>query len=284
MYTTVRLDDLKGRAIIMEWKKYAAAGMAAILTATFVAGCGGDKQADKGTAAKRDKIVIGLDDNFPPFGFHDESGELVGFDIDMAKEASKRLGMEVEFKPIDWDSKEAALKSKQVDMLWNGLTITDERSQQIAFSKPYMNNAQLLVVRADSPINDRAGLAGKVIGTQEGSSSIDALEKNAEFKDSLAEVKKYGDFVNAFMDLEIGRTDGILVDSVVGRYYMAKKPGKFKVIDDKMGDEKFGVGMRKEDTLLQDKLNDVLKQMSEDGTMTKLSQKWFNEDITIKVQ
>lgn len=169
-------------------------------------------------------------------------------------------------------------------MLWNGLTITDERSQQIAFSKPYMNNAQLLVVRADSPVRDRAGLAGKVIGTQEGSSSIDALEKNAEFKDSLAEVKKYGDFVNAFMDLEIGRTDGILVDSVVGRYYMAKKPGKFKVIDDKMGDEKFGVGMRKEDTLLQDKLNDVLKQMSEDGTMTKLSQKWFNEDITIKVQ
>ncbi len=167
-------------------------------------------------------------------------------------------------------------------VLQQELARADER--QIAFSKPYMNNAQLLVVRADSPINDRAGLAGKVIGTQEGSSSIDALEKNAEFKDSLAEVKKYGDFVNAFMDLEIGRTDGILVDSVVGRYYMAKKPGKFKVIDDKMGDEKFGVGMRKEDTLLQDKLNDVLKQMSEDGTMTKLSQKWFNEDITIKVQ
>ena len=113
MYTTVRLDDLKGRAIIMEWKKYAAAGMAAILTATFVAGCGGDKQADKGTAAKRDKIVIGLDDNFPPFGFHDESGELVGFDIDMAKEASKRLGMEVEFKPIDWDSKETGTEEQK---------------------------------------------------------------------------------------------------------------------------------------------------------------------------
>ena len=96
--------------------------------------------------------------------------------------------------------------------------------------------------------------------------------------------KKYGDFVNAFMDLEIGRIDGVLVDSVVGRYYMTKKPGQFKVIDDKMGDEQFGVGLRKDDNLLRDKLNDVLKQMSEDGTMTKLSQKWFNEDITIKVR
>ena len=219
----------------MNWKKALAAGTLAVAAVTMIAGCGGN--TDKQAAQKLpDKIVIGLDDNFPPMGFRDDSGQLVGFDIDLAQEASKRLGIPVEFKPIDWDSKEAALKSKQVDMLWNGLTITDERSQQIAFSKPYMNNAQLLVVRADSPVSDRAGLAGKVIGTQEGSSSIDALEKNAEFKDSLAEVKKYGDFVNAFMDLEIGRTDGILVDSVVGRYYMAKKPGKFKVIDDKMGD------------------------------------------------
>lgn len=147
-----------------------------------------------------------------------------------------------------------------------------------------MHNQQLLVVRNDSPITNREGLAGKILGTQEGSSSINALEKNMDFQKSLSEVKKYGDFVNAFMDLEIGRIDGVLVDSVVGRYYMTKKPGQFKVIDDKMGDEQFGVGLRKDDNLLRDKLNDVLKQMSEDGTMTKLSQKWFNEDITIKVR
>lgn len=266
----------------MKIKKAMLAG-AAVMTAVAVlmAGCGSQEK----TAEQKlpEKIVIGLDDNFPPMGFRDDSGELVGFDIDLAKEASQRLGIPVEFKPIDWDSKEAALKSKQVDMLWNGLTITEDREKQIAFSKPYMNNAQILVVRADSPITDRAGLAGKIIGTQEGSSSIDALEKNADFKKSLQDVKKYGDFVAAFMDLELGRTDGILVDSVVGRYYMSKKPGKFKVIDDKMGDEKFGVGMRREDTLLQQKLNEVLKQMSQDGTMSKLSQKWFGEDITVKV-
>lgn len=265
----------------MNWKKAILAGTLAVTTVALISGCGSD---DKSAAQKMpDKIVIGLDDNFPPMGFRNEAGELVGFDIDLAKEASKRLGVPVEFKPIDWDSKEAALQSKQVDMLWNGLTITEDRAKKIAYSKPYMNNAQLLVVRADSPITDRAGLAGKVVGTQDGSSSIDALDKNTEFKNSLQEVKKYGDFVVAFMDLELGRIDGVLVDSVVGRYYMAKKPGQFKVIDDKMGDEQFGVGLRKEDTLLLDKLNGVLKDMSDDGTLTKLSQKWFNEDITVKV-
>ena len=266
----------------MNIKKMIAVGAMTAAAAAMLAGCGGqEKQAEQKLP---DKIVIGLDDNFPPMGFRDDNGELVGFDIDLAKEAGKRLGIPVEFKPIDWDSKEAALKSKQVDMLWNGLTITEDRGKQIAFSKPYLNNAQILVVRADSPITDRAGLAGKTIGTQEGSSSVEALDKQADFKNSLQDVKKYGDFVAAFMDLEVGRIDGLLVDSVVGRYYMSKKPGKFKVIDDKMGDEQYGVGMRQEDTLLQEKLNGVLKDMSADGTMTKLSQKWFNEDITIKVQ
>lgn len=266
----------------MNWKKTLAAGTMTIAAVTMLAGCGEQKQ-DAAQQKLPDKIVIGLDDNFPPMGFRDDQGELVGFDIDLATEAGKRLGVPVEFKPIDWDSKEAALKSKQVDMLWNGLSITDERLQQIAFSKPYMNNAQLLVVRNDSPIADRAGLSGKIVGTQEGSSSIDALNKNADFKASLSQVKTYGDFVAALMDLELGRIDGVLVDSVVGRYYMSKKPDTFKVIDSKMGDEKFGVGMRKEDTLLQEKLNGVLKDMTDDGTMTKLSQKWFGEDITIKV-
>lgn len=268
----------------MNWKKALTAGTITIAAMALLAGCGGSN-GQQANQKLPDKIIVGLDDNFPPMGFHDEqTGELTGFDIELAKEASKRMGIPVEFKPVDWDSKEAALESKQVDMLWNGLTITDERSKQIAFSKPYMNNAQLLVVRSDSPITDRAGLAGKIVGTQEGSSSIDALDKQVDFKNSLGEVKKYGDFVNALMDLEIGRVDAVLVDSVVGRYYMQKKAGKFKVIDDKMGDEKFGVGMRKEDTALQQKLNDTLKEMSQDGTMTKLSQKWFGEDITIKVE
>lgn len=266
----------------MKAKKIGAVMLTAVAAAAVLAGCG---SSEKEEAQKLpEKIVIGLDDNFPPMGFRDENGDIVGFDIDLASEAGKRMGVPVEFKPIDWDSKEAALKSKQVDMLWNGLTITEERAKQIAFSKPYLDNAQIIIVKADSPVADRAGLAGRIIGTQEGSSSIDALEKVPEFTNSLQEVKRYGDFVAAFMDLELGRIDGVLVDSVVGRYYMSKKPDQFKVIDDQMGDEQYGVGMRQEDTLLQETLDKALKDMSADGTMASISNKWFGEDITIKVE
>jgi len=268
---------------MMNWKKTVLAGMIAVTAAILIIGCG--SQSQKQDSQKMpDKIVIGLDDNFPPMGFRDESNNLIGFDIDLANEAAKRMGVKVEFKPIDWDSKEAALKSKKVDMLWNGLTITDSRKKQIAFSKPYMKNAQILIVRADSPIQTKDDLKGKIIGTQEGSSSVDALDKDPDFKNSLQDVKLYGDFVAALMDLEAGRTDGVLVDSVVGRYYMTKKEGKFRVLAGSMGDEEFGVGMRQDDAVLVNKLNSVLKEMSTDGTMKKLSEKWFKTDITIPVQ
>jgi polar amino acid transport system substrate-binding protein len=267
----------------MNLKKMALIGTLTVTTVALLAGCGG-QQKQQAASKLPDKIVIGLDDNFPPMGFRDESGKLVGFDIELATEAAKRMGVQVEFKPIDWDSKEAALKSKKVDMLWNGLTITEDRKKQIAYSKPYMHNEQILIVRKDAPIQTKADLAGKILGTQEGSSSVDALDKDANFKGSLKDVKMYGDFVAALMDLEVGRIDGVLIDSVVGRYNMEKKADKFRVLEGSMGDEEFGVGMRKEDTALADKLNEVLKAMSADGTMAKLSDKWFKKDITIKVE
>lgn len=135
------------------WKRLAVVGAAALVAMNIV-GCGSEGSKDS-AAAERNKIVIGLDDNFPPFGFHDEKGELVGFDIDMAKEAAKRLGMEVEFKSVDWDSKETELTSKRIDAIWNGLSITPEREKNILFSRPYQNGPQILLVRGDSPIQAR---------------------------------------------------------------------------------------------------------------------------------
>ncbi len=263
----------------MSWKKKLIAGMAMIAAVAMIAGCGGDAKKEAAQTLPQ-KITVGLDDNFPPMGFRDDSGKIVGFDIDMATEVGKRLNIPVEFKAIDWSAKEAELKSKKVDLLWNGLTITEERKKAIDFSNPYMDNQQILVVKADSPIQAKADFNGKLLGTQEGSSSVTALDKDEPFKKSLKEVKLYGDFVAAFMDLELGRIDGMLVDSVVGRYYMQQKPGAFRALDDSMGSELFGVGLRKEDTLLRDKINQAFTDMKKDGTSAKISEKWFGKDVT----
>ena len=152
----------------MNWKKMMAVGLAAVSMMVFVTGCGGD--AKKANTELPKKVVIGLDDSFPPMGFKDDKGEIVGFDIDMAKEAAKRAGMEVEFKAIDWSSKEAELKSKKIDALWNGLTVSPEREKNILFSNVYMKDKQYIIVRnEDESIKGKADLAGKVVGVQQAS-------------------------------------------------------------------------------------------------------------------
>ena len=158
--------------------------LASLALTAILAACGKSEPAATAQAPEAapapvavTKIVVGLDDNFPPMGFRDEKNELVGFDIDMAKEATKRLGMEVEFKPIDWSAKEAELNGKRIDVLWNGLTILESRKQHIAFTDPYMANRQIIIVKAGSDIADKTGLAGKVVGVQESSSAVDAMKK-----------------------------------------------------------------------------------------------------------
>ncbi len=251
-------------------KKLIAAMMALLVAGMLVAGCGG---------ADKKKIVVGLDDNFPPMGFRDDKNNIVGFDVDMAKEAAKRLGMEVEFKPIDWNSKEAELSGKRVDALWNGLTITEKRKENILFTNPYMENRQIIVVAANSPIKAKADLAGKVVGAQEGSSSIEALEKDAATLKSFKELKKFGDNVAALMDLKTGRLDAVVVDEIVGRYYIAKKPGEYSILADNFGSEEYGVGLRKDDKELLAKLQKAMDEMKKDGTAAKISKQWFGEDI-----
>jgi polar amino acid transport system substrate-binding protein len=225
------------------------------------------------------KIVIGLDDNFPPMGFRDEKGELVGFDIDLAKEAAKRLGVEVEFKPIDWNAKEAELSGKRVDALWNGLTITEERKKNIAFSAPYMENHQIIVVKSDSPIKAKADLAGKLVGVQDGSSAVDAIGKDEATAKSFKDLKKYGDNVTALMDLTTGRVDAVVLDEVVGRYYTSKKPGEYAVLEDNFGTEEYGVGLRLDDQELLSRVDKAMADMKADGSAAKIAEQWFGKNI-----
>lgn len=254
------------------------------LVALSLAACGDAKKeapaaADAAPKLALTKIVVGLDDNFPPMGFHDEKdNSIIGFDVDLAKEAAKRLGVPVEFKPIDWSSKEAELNGKRVDVLWNGLTITEERKKNIGFSAPYLENKQIVVVKADAAVKSKADLAGKTVGAQEGSSSVDAIAKDAAGK-AIKEVKKYPDNVFALKDLEIGRIDALVVDEIVGRYYLTKQPGKFVVLGEHFGTEEYGVGTRKDDAALLKAIDDTLAAMKKDGSAAAISTKWFGQNI-----
>jgi len=231
--------------------------LAMVALSALLAACGKNESASTAAApvaapvpAAMTKLVIGLDDNFPPMGFRDDKNEIVGFDIDMAREAAKRMNVEVDFKPIDWSAKEAELVGKRVDALWNGLTITEERKKNIAFTAPYMENHQIIIVRADSDIKDKAGLAGKVVGAQDGSSAVDAIKK-----------------------------DAVVVDEVVGRFHVAKKAGEYLVLEDNFGTEDYGVGLRKEDTEVLGKLEAALAEMKKDGKAAEIASKWFGKDI-----
>lgn len=260
-------------------KKIFALCMMLVLAVTALAGCGSNS-AQKEEAKK---IVVGLDDSFPPMGFKDEKNEIVGFDIDLAKEVAKRLGREVEFKAIDWNSKEAELKSGRVDILWNGLDITDKRKENMLFSEPYMDNRQIVFVAKNGKVAvaGETDLAGKTIGTQSGGTTEEYFENKPELKASMKEVKYYPDYINAFMDLENGRLDAVVGDEIIGRYYISKHPDEIQAIDTVIGTvSQFGIAFRKDDQKLRDEVQKVFDEMKADGTVAKISEKWFAKDIT----
>lgn len=260
-------------------KKIFALCMMLVLAVTALAGCGSNSAQKE----ESKKIVVGLDDSFPPMGFKDEKNEIVGFDIDLAKEVAKRLGREVEFKAIDWNSKEAELKSGRVDILWNGLDITDKRKENMLFSEPYMDNRQIVFVAKNGKVAvaGEADLAGKTIGTQSGGTTEEYFENKPELKASMKEVKYYPDYINAFMDLENGRLDAVVGDEIIGRYYISKHPDEIQAIDTVIGTvSQFGIAFRKDDQKLRDEVQKVFDEMKADGTVTKISEKWFAKDIT----
>lgn len=257
-----------------------------VLITGFTLFAGGTKDtSDKDNSLQyimdKGNLVLGLDDSFPPMGFRDENGNITGFDIDLAKEVCKRLGVELKLQPIDWDSKILDLNSKDIDVIWNGLTITDERKEKISFSKPYIANRQIIVTGASSSIDTIADLAGKTVGIQLGSSAEDAVRSNQEALNSFKQLAKYQDNIQALMDLSTGRIDAVVVDEILGRYYIAKKPGLYKVASAYFAEEEYGIGFRKGDKALVEKVDSVMDIMVKDGTAAEISKKWFGKDILL---
>ncbi len=247
---------------------------------------GGTKEMTEGDNSLKyiqDKgvLVLGLDDSFPPMGFRDENGDVAGFDIDLAKEVASRMGVKLEMQPIDWDAKILDLNSKDIDVIWNGLTITDERKGKIEFSKPYIANRQIVIVQKASGITTKADLDGKTVGIQLSSSADDAVNGDPATVATLKEIVKYQDNVQALMDLETGRIDAVVVDEILGRYYISKKPGVYAVASEDFGAEEYGIGFRKDEVAFVAEVDRIMDEMAKDGTAASISKKWFAEDILL---
>ncbi len=258
-----------------------------LIVSMFLTACG---SADKETTSTGDnslqyikdngELVLGLDASFPPMGFKDDAGNIIGFDIDLAKEVCNRMGVKIKLQPIDWANKEMELNNKNIDLIWNGLSYNPERANNMTLSESYMTNRQVIVVPADSSIKTLADLKGKTVALQNGSTASDAMEANPEVKNSLKEVVKVEDNVKAMMDLEVSGSDAVVMDEVVAKYYMQQKPGKFDILEETLSDEKYVIGFRKGDQQLCDEVVKVLKEMKQDGKLAEISTTWFGSDIT----
>lgn len=224
-------------------------------------------------------LIVGFDQDFPPMGFVGDNGEYTGFDLDLAKEVAGRLGLEYKAQPIAWDSKDMELESGNIDCIWNGFTITG-REDDYTWTTPYMANKQVFVVANDSDIKSQADLAGKVVEVQADSSAEAALKENQDLANTFGQLLTTPDYNTAFMDLEQGAVDAVAMDVIVAGYQIKQRNADFKILDDSLSEEEYGVGFKKGNTELRDKVQGALEEMAADGTLAKISDEWFGEDVT----
>lgn len=224
----------------------------------------------------RKSIVVGLDDSFVPMGFVKKNGQLTGYDLDLAKAVFKLYGIKVNFQTIDWSMNATELRNSTIDLIWNGYSITKKRAQKVAFSDPYLENRQVLVVKKKSGITSFDQMKEQALGLQTGSTAQTWYESGQKLLKAKHEIL-YDQIPNAFIDLNSGRIKGIFLDEVYANYYLAHlKDNDYRVIvNKKVPTDQFAVGMRKGDKTLRRKINQAFKKLRANGTLRKLNQKWF---------
>ncbi|WP_318662028.1 amino acid ABC transporter substrate-binding protein [Treponema sp.] len=252
-------------------KKFLTVLLVAISFASFM-GC--SKRNTK-------QFVIGLDDAFPPLGFRDENNEIVGYDVDLAREVALRLGKEFVAQPINWSAKEQELATGRIDCIWSGFTMTPERLEAMAFTKPYLNNAQVVVVKKGSNVKTLADLSGKIVGVQSESSAQDAINDAPEFKESLKKIIEFSENVTALNDLEIGNVDAVVLDLVVADYMITQGDKPLVILEESLAPEQYGIGFAKNNTELRDKVQKILEEMEADGTVAQISNSWFGKNLSV---
>ena len=229
-------------------------------------------------------ITVGFDNTFVPMGFEEKNGNYAGFDIELAKNVSKKLGITVHFQPIDWDMKETELQNGTIDAIWNGYSATDERREKVAFTIPYMQNTQILVVKKTSGIHSVEDMTGKVLGAQNGSSGMLDFEEYPEVLKNRVkggDADQYQSVNEAIIDLKNDRIDALLIDRVYADYYLTTEgiADEYDTIHSGFESESFAVGVRPADKKLLEALNQAFKELYQEGIFQQISQKWFGEDV-----
>lgn len=263
---------------IISTKRLLAAVLAGTMALSFTA-CGGKSKNDAGS----EKFIVGFDAAFPPYGYQDESGDYVGFDLDLAAEVCKRNDWELVKQPIDWNAKDMELNSGTISCIWNGFTMTG-REDEYAWTAPYVDNSQVFVVKADSGIEKFVDLSGKSVAVQTDSSAEDALEDeaNSALKSSFKELVVVGDYNTAFMNLDSGAADAVAMDIGVAKYQIESRGNGYTMLPDILSVEQYAVGFALDNTELRDKVDSTLNDMRKDGTFEKIAEEWGLSDSIIK--
>lgn len=254
-----------------------------ILALLLLSGCAtGAKDTEDRFQEMKEKgeIVVGLDDTFVPMGFRNAQGELTGFDVDLAKVIFEKMGLTAKFQPIDWSLKETELNSGNIDVIFNGYTITEARKEKVNFSDPYMENTQIIITLATSDIFIKEDLKGKAVSVQKESSAYNAVSKEKDIYENLKnkELITFDSNLDLFLDLEAGRSDAIVLDEVFARYVLlSKNMADYRVLEDNFGEEDYGIGFRKSDVTLLEQTNKILKELIEDGTFEEIKKVYIND-------
>jgi len=242
---------------------------------------GGNDASNNATANDENTFIVGFDAEFPPYGYKDDSGNYVGFDLDLAKEVCERNNWTFKAQPIDWDAKDAELDSGSIDCIWNGFTING-RENDYTWSDAYIDNKQVIVVKSDSGINSLDDLKGKTVETQKDSSALAALQgDNKTLADTFATLTEVADYNTAFMDLESGACNAVAIDIGVAQYQVSSKDNSddFKILNDTISSEQYGIGFKKGNDALKDQVQETLDEMFKDGTVEKIAQNYSDAGV-----
>lgn len=216
-------------------------------------------------------LVVGFDAEFPPYGYKADNGSYIGFDLDLAQEVCDRNNWTLVKQPIDWDAKDSELDSGSIDCIWSGFTING-RESDYTWSKPYIDNKQVVVVAKGSGISNLEGLAGKTVEVQKDSSAEAALQEDQKtLADTFAALTSVADYNTAFMDLESGACDAVAMDIGVAQYQVGKSSGDFVILDQEISSEQYAIGFKLGNNQLKDKIQATLDEMAKDGTVDKIA-------------